>query len=127
MRKAFDRKYFKISVFEVEAVLQSPHWIDYCFIYMINLLLVKFDWNPSNYYTVVKVIPSCFRCAKICLCQVQGADRVTSHLLLVGDAQFLYGPGEHVSLRVVNVTWIDLDPLVLLSIFKNSFSESLYS
>jgi hypothetical protein len=38
---------------------------------MSSLLLVEsFDFRPSNQYILVRVIPSCFRFAKMCLCQV---------------------------------------------------------
>jgi hypothetical protein len=37
---------------------------------MGSLLLVEsFDSRPSNQYILVKVIPSCFRFAKMCLCE----------------------------------------------------------
>jgi hypothetical protein len=60
---------------EVEAVPQSC--IPYVQIglnialYMRSLLLVEgFDFLPSNQYILVRVIPSCFRFAKMCLYQV---------------------------------------------------------
>jgi hypothetical protein len=38
---------------------------------MRSLLLVEsFDLRPSSQYILVRVIPSCFRFAKMCLCQV---------------------------------------------------------
>jgi hypothetical protein len=38
---------------------------------MSSLLLVEsFDLRPSNQYILVRVIPSCFHFAKLCLCQV---------------------------------------------------------
>jgi hypothetical protein len=49
----------------------SPDWFEYCFIYMRSLLIVEsFHFRPSNQYILVRVIPSCFRFAKMCLCQV---------------------------------------------------------
>jgi hypothetical protein len=37
---------------------------------MRNLLLVEsLDLCPSNQYVLVRVIPTCFRFAKMCLCQ----------------------------------------------------------
>jgi hypothetical protein len=60
---------------EVEAIPQSC--IPYVQIglsivlYMRSLLLVEsLDFRPSNQYILVRVIPSCFRFAKMCLCQV---------------------------------------------------------
>jgi hypothetical protein len=75
MRKAFDWKRYRIYILEVEAVPQS------CVsqvqiglsiaLYMSSLLLVeRFDLRSSNQYILVRVIVSCFRFAKICLCQV---------------------------------------------------------
>jgi hypothetical protein len=38
---------------------------------MRSLLLVEsFEFRPSNQYILVRVIPSCFRFAKMCLCQI---------------------------------------------------------
>jgi hypothetical protein len=75
MRKAFDWKLSRISMFEVEAVPQSfissVHIGLSIVLYMRSLLLVdSFDLRPSNPYILVRVIPSCFRFAKMCLCQV---------------------------------------------------------
>jgi hypothetical protein len=75
VRKALDWKRSIISMLEVEAIPQS------CIplvqiglsivLYMRSLLLVEsFDLRPSNQYILVKVIPSCFHFAKMCLCQV---------------------------------------------------------
>jgi hypothetical protein len=85
---------------------------------MRSLLLVEsFDLRPSNQYILVRVIPSCFRFAKMCLCQVSRLSWCSPrYLTLLGVvADCLYGPGGggHVSLRVVNVTWIDLYPFGL--------------
>jgi hypothetical protein len=73
--KAFDWKRPRISMLEVEAVPQSC--IPYVQIglsivlYMRSLLLVEsFDLRPSNQYILVRVILSCFRFGKMCLCQV---------------------------------------------------------
>jgi hypothetical protein len=60
---------------EVEAVPQSciPYvQIDLSIVlYMRSLLLVEsFDFRPSNQYILVRMIPSCFRLPKMCLCQV---------------------------------------------------------
>jgi hypothetical protein len=87
---------------------------------MRSLLLVEsFDLRPSNQYILVWVIPSCFRFAKMCLCQVSLLSSCSPRYLISsswGVAHYLYGPwgGGHVSLRVVNVTWIDLDPLAFI-------------
>jgi hypothetical protein len=43
---------------------------------MRRLLLVEsFDFRPSNQYILVRVIPRCFRFAKICLCHVNRLSR----------------------------------------------------
>jgi hypothetical protein len=74
MRMAFDWKRSGISMLEVEAVPQSciPYQIGLSIVlYMRNFLLVEsFDLRPSNQYSLVGVIPSCFRFAKMCLCKV---------------------------------------------------------
>jgi hypothetical protein len=50
---------------------------------MRSLLLVKsFDFRPSNQYILVKVIPSCFRFAKMCLCQVSLLSRCSPRYLI---------------------------------------------
>jgi hypothetical protein len=73
MRKAFDLKYSRISLLEVEAIPQScipsPDWFKYCFIYE-KFVVESCDLCPSSQYILVRVIPSCFHFAKICLCQV---------------------------------------------------------
>jgi hypothetical protein len=75
MRKAFDWKRSRIPMLEVEAVPQSciPQvQIGLSIIlYMRSLLLVESsDLRPSKQYILVRVIPSCFRFAKMYLCQV---------------------------------------------------------
>jgi hypothetical protein len=68
MRKAFDWKRSRISMLEVEAVPQIGLSI---VLYMRSLLLVEsFNLRPSNQCILVRVIPSYFRFAKICLRQV---------------------------------------------------------
>jgi hypothetical protein len=74
MSKAFDWKRSRISMLEVEAVVQS--FILYVHIglsivlYMRRLLHVDILYlRPSNQYILVRVITSCFRFAKMCFCQ----------------------------------------------------------
>jgi hypothetical protein len=83
---------------------------------MRSLLLVEsFDLRPSNQYVLMRVIPSSFRFAKMCLCQVR--------LLLMCSTRYMTssrgsctlfiwtgGGGGHVFLYVTNVTWIDFEP-----------------
>jgi hypothetical protein len=82
-------------------------------LYMRSLLLVeRFDLRPSNQYILVRVIPSCFRFAKMCLGQVGLLSRRSPRYLTSsswGSYTLFIWTGGHVSLRVVNVTWIDLD------------------
>jgi hypothetical protein len=84
MRKAFDWKRSWIYMLKGEAIPQS------CIpqvqiglsivLYMRSLLFVEsFDFRPSNQYILVRVIPNCFRFAKICLCQVSLLPRDTWH------------------------------------------------
>jgi hypothetical protein len=121
MQKALDWKHSRISMLEVEAVSQScillsPDWFEYCFIlYMKSLLLVeRFDLHRGNQNILVRVIPSCFHFAKMCLCQVSLMSRCNPRYLTsssrVSFTLFIWTEGEgHVSLHVMNVTWIDLD------------------
>jgi hypothetical protein len=49
---------------------------------MRRLLLVEsFDLRPNNQYILVSVIPSCFRFAKKCLCQVSLISRCSPRYL----------------------------------------------
>jgi hypothetical protein len=61
---------------------------------------------------LVRVIPSCFCFVKICLCPRYLTSSWVSCIL------FILTRG-HVSLPVVNVTWIDLDPLAFIFHFLN--------
>jgi hypothetical protein len=93
---------------------------------MRSLLLVEsFDVCPSNQYILVRLIPSCFRFAKMCLCQVSLLSSVVQynwhHLRGVAHCSYRPGGGGHVSLRVVNITWIDLDSLAFILHFLNQF------
>jgi hypothetical protein len=105
---------------------------------MRSLLLVEsFDLHPSNQYILVRVIPSCFRFAKMCLCQVRLLPKCSPRVLTtasrVSCTLFIWnggGGGGHVSLHVVNVTWIELDSLAFIRLFLNQFwitSRSVYS
>jgi hypothetical protein len=52
-------------------------------LYMRSLLLVEsFDLCPSNLYILMRVIPSCFRFAKMCLCQVSLPSRCSPRYLI---------------------------------------------
>jgi hypothetical protein len=116
MRKAFDWKRSRIYMVEVEVVPQSciplsPDWFEYCFIYKKFVASREFDFRPSNQHILVRVIPSCFRFAKMCLCQVSLLSRCSPRYLTSfwGSCTLFIWTRGHVSLRVVNVTWIDLD------------------
>jgi hypothetical protein len=82
VRKVFDWKRSRISMLELEAVLQSCipqvqiglsivlYLLFYIYVYTRSLLLVEsFYLRPSNQCILVMVIPSCFRFAKMCLWQ----------------------------------------------------------
>jgi hypothetical protein len=75
MRKDFDWNRSRISMLEVEAVVQIGFSIAlyiyiYIYIYIRSVLLMEsFDLRPRN-HILVRVIPSCFRFAKKGLCQV---------------------------------------------------------
>jgi hypothetical protein len=129
MSMAFDWKRSIISMLEVEAVPQSciplsPDLFEYCFIYENLLLVESFDFRLSNQYILVRVIPSCFRFAKMCLCQVSLLSRCSPRYLVSsswGSFTLFIWTGEHVSLHVVNVTWIDLGSLAFILHFFNQF------
>jgi hypothetical protein len=51
-------------------------------LYMRSLLLVESsNFCPTNQYILVRVIPSCFRFAKMCLCQVSLLSRCSARYL----------------------------------------------
>jgi hypothetical protein len=83
---------------------------------MRSLLLVEsFDLRPSNEHILVRAIHNCFVFAKMCLCQV--SVRYSPRYLPSSFWEictFFIWTGGHISLRVVNVTWIVLDPLDLI-------------
>jgi hypothetical protein len=64
---------------------------------MRSLLLAQsFNLRRSNQYILVRVIPSCFRFAKICLYQVQPE---TIDIIFLGELHIVYmdrGGGGHV-------------------------------
>jgi hypothetical protein len=74
---------------------------------MRSLLFVEtFDLRPSNQYILVRVIPSCFRLAKICLCQVSLMSCCSPRYLTSSWGSctlFIWAEG-NVSLLVMNVT-----------------------
>jgi hypothetical protein len=91
---------------------------------MRSLLLVEsFDLRPRNQYILVRVISSCFRFAKICLCQASLLSRCSPRYFTFSWESwtlFMWTEG-HVSLRVGNVTWTDLHPLAFILHFLNQF------
>jgi hypothetical protein len=71
---------------------------EYRFIYTMRSLLrvESLEFRPSNQYILVRAIPSCFRFAKICLCQVSVLSRCNPRYLTSsfwGVAHCSYGPG----------------------------------
>jgi hypothetical protein len=126
MRKAFDWKRSRISMLEVEALplelySVSPDWLEYCFIYE-KFVTCREYFRPSNQYILVRVIPSCFRFAKKCLCQPSLLSRRSPRYLTSsswGNCPLFIWTGGHVSLLVVNVTWIDLNSLAFIHHFLN--------
>jgi hypothetical protein len=91
---------------------------------MCSLLLVEsFDLRASNQQILVRAIPSCFRLMKMCLSQIGLLSRCSPRYLTSsswGVVHCLYGPGGGGG-HFVNVTWIDLDPLVLILHSSNQF------
>jgi hypothetical protein len=90
---------------------------------MRSLLLVEsFDLHLSSQYILVRLIPSCFHFVTLCLCQVSLLSRCSPRYLIFSSRRsctlFIW-TGGHVSLRVVNVTWIDLDLLAFILHFLN--------
>jgi hypothetical protein len=74
----------------------------------------------SNQYILVTVIPSCFRSAKMCLCQVSLQSRCDLRYLTSnwGELHVAYTDRRARLFRVMNVTWIDLDPLAFILHFE---------
>jgi hypothetical protein len=71
----------------------------------------------------VRVIPSCFRFAEMCLCQVSLLSRCSPRYLTSswGSCTLFIWTGGHISLCLVNVTWIDFDTLAFFLHFLNQF------
>jgi hypothetical protein len=91
-------------------------------LYMRGLLLVEsFDLRPSNQYILVRVIPSCFRFAKMCLCQVSLLSTCSPRYLTSSrwSCTLFIWTGGRGSLRVVNGAWIDLYSLAFILHFLN--------
>jgi hypothetical protein len=87
-------------------------------LYMRSLLFVEsFDLRPSKQYILVRMIPSSFRFAKMCLCQSCSP----SYFIFSGELHIVYinRGDDDVSFCAVNVTWIDLDPLAFILHFLN--------
>jgi hypothetical protein len=92
---------------------------------MRSLLLVEsFYFRPSNQYILVRVIPSCFRFAKMCLslcvCLLSSCSARYLTSSFWEELHTVYMGRGHVSLRVVNVTWIDLDSMAFILHFYTS-------
>jgi hypothetical protein len=83
------------------------------------LLVESFDLCPSNHYILVRVIPSCFRFVKMCLCQVSILLRYLTSSW--GSCTLFTSARGHISLRVENVTWINFGPLAFILHFSNQF------
>jgi hypothetical protein len=85
---------------------------------MRSLLLVEsFDLRPSNQHIFVRVIPSCFRFAEMCFCHVSLLSSCSPKYLTSSSSEsstLLIRTGGHVSLRVMNVSWIVLDSLAFI-------------
>jgi hypothetical protein len=92
---------------------------------MKSLLLVKsFDLHSSNQYILVRVVPCCFRFAKMCLCQVSLLSKCSPRYLISsswGSCMLFIRTRRHTSLLMVNVTWTNLDPLAFILHFLNQF------
>jgi hypothetical protein len=58
----------------------SPDWFEYCFIYE-KFVACRVGLRPSIQYILVRVIPSCFSFAKMCLCQVSLLSRCSPRYL----------------------------------------------
>jgi hypothetical protein len=124
MHKAFDWKRSTISRLDVEAVPQS------CTLYVqTGLSLVwymwsvwrveRFDLRPSNQYRVVRVTPSCFRFAEMCLCQVSLLSRCSPRYLTSREEL----PIVHIVVMVWRgPTWIRW---LSFSIFETNFGLQL--
>jgi hypothetical protein len=68
------------------------------------------------------VIPSCFCFSNICLRQVYLVDVQPEILgILLENVYVVYMAGGKVSLRVVNVTWTDLNSLAFIHRFFNHY------
>jgi hypothetical protein len=129
MPKALKWKCVRIYVLEVEAVPQSC--IPYIrtgfsiVLYVRSFLLVEsFHLCPSNQNILVRVIPSCFCFAKMCLCQVSLLSRCSTKYLTSspwGSCTTFIWTGGYVSLQVVNVTWTYLDLLAFILHILNQF------
>jgi hypothetical protein len=88
------------------------------------MLLVKtFDLHPGNQYILVRVIPSCFRFTKMFLYQASFLSRCSPRNVTSfwESCTLFIWTGDHISVCVVNVTWMDLDPLAFIFHFLNQF------
>jgi hypothetical protein len=86
-------------------------------------------WEICCLYRVLTcVIPNCFRFAKICLCQVSLLSRCSPRYFRSsswGSCTLFIWTERHVSLGVVNVTWINLDSFAfIIHLLKQSWIAS---
>jgi hypothetical protein len=119
MRKAFDWKRSRISMWKWKPyprVVFRKSRLVWVLFYTWEMCL-RFDFRQSNQYILVRVIPSCFCFAKMCLCQVSLQSRCSPRFLTSsswGSCKLFIWTGGHVSLHVMNVTWIDLYSLAFI-------------
>jgi hypothetical protein len=80
-----------------------------------ELFVESFDFLASSQYILVSTILSCFRFVNMCLRHASFLSRCKQRYLTsscCGRCTLFIWTGRHVSSRVLNVTWTDLDPLV---------------
>jgi hypothetical protein len=75
------------------------------------------DLRTSNQYVLVSVIPSCV-CAYPRRISCQGAAQGIWHILFEGVVRYLHGQEGKFFVRVVNITWTDLDSLAFILHFN---------
>jgi hypothetical protein len=86
MRKAFDWNVLEFLCWKWKqyprVVFRKSRlvWV-WFYIWGVCCLWKSFDLRPSNQYSLVRVIPSCFHFAKMCLCQVSLLSRCSPRYL----------------------------------------------
>jgi hypothetical protein len=73
------------------------------------MLVESFDLHPSNQYSLMRVIPSCFRFAKMCLCQVSLLSKCSPVLDILGELHVV-----HMDWGACFSSWIDLNSLAFI-------------